>query len=84
MYACINQRWVSCQSTGSQVFRVKPGAQQSGEALVKLEGAALRHKIRMIDDEDLCRIIPILFQRYRHSGCARCAGRAWKVGGRTT
>ncbi|KAA0691793.1 hypothetical protein DT594_16265 [Halopseudomonas laoshanensis] len=57
VYACINQRWVTCESTGMRVYNVKSGSQQLGEGLVKLETYGLKNKIRMMDDEDLCRII---------------------------
>lgn len=57
VYACINNEWVVCFTTGVTTYGVKTGAQQLGEGLVKLEAAALRRKVRTIDDENLCRII---------------------------
>lgn len=57
IYACVKNEWAACFTTGSTTYGGKTGAQQLGEGLVRLEAAALRRKIRTIDDENLCRII---------------------------
>ncbi len=57
VYACIDRQWVTCYSTDANSYAAKSGSQQLGDGLVRLETAVLRREIRLLDDEDLCRLI---------------------------
>ena len=57
VYALVQSEWVPCFSTRVATYVAKPGHKQLAEGLVRLEGARLKRKIRLLDDEALSRVI---------------------------
>lgn len=57
VYANVLDEWVPCYSSAVNTFASKSPNVQLAEGLVKLEAGSLRRRIRLLDDQNLARLI---------------------------